>query len=264
MKLVSRTLDPSLGKILVFRVLIGDSFRGLLKAYTYIWQSTVECYIRQGQRPTAVSRAFDRLCVQLYMRKLVDFGLPRQLVELVLEFISGLWVHLNWGDVMTDALRRGDHGVPQGSLEGMWNFSVYSDNIQSEIVKAVPGIVVEGQVVRDVVYADDDSLINPCPIMTNRALDAISSQGLYNCFKFKPSKCTVIGADPKDLAEYKLGDSIIKRADQGLLLGAVIGADGINAFEHVKRRKSMVLKAISQIKSWRSHGLYAKVAFSKL
>ena len=69
----------------------------------YIWQSTVECYIRQDQRPettlTDVSRAFDRLNVKLHTRELVDYGLPRQLVELVVEFISGLWVHLNWGDV---------------------------------------------------------------------------------------------------------------------------------------------------------------------
>ena len=60
----------------------------------YIWMSTVECYIRRGLKPettlTDVSRAFDRLCVKLYIRKLVDFGLPRQLVELVAEFISGL------------------------------------------------------------------------------------------------------------------------------------------------------------------------------
>ena len=49
------------------------------------------------------------------------------------------------------------------------------------IVKAVPGIVVGGQVVRDIVYADDDSPVNPCPIQTNQALHAIGSQGLYNC-----------------------------------------------------------------------------------
>ena len=186
----------------------------------YIWQSTVECYIRRGHRPgttlTDVSKAFDRLCIKLYERKLVDYGLPRQIIELVLEFISGLRVHLCWGNVVTDALPRGDYGVPQGSLEGMWNFSVYSDNIQSAMVKAVPGIVVGGQVVRDVVYADDDSPVNPCPIQTNLDLQIIASQGLYNCFKFEPSKCHVIGADPNDLTEYRIGDSVIERSDRGI------------------------------------------------
>ena len=83
----------------------------------------MECYIRLGQRPettmTDVSKPFDRLCIKLYARKLVDYGLPRQLIELVVEFISGLWVHLSWGEVVTDALPRGDYGVPQGSLEEM-------------------------------------------------------------------------------------------------------------------------------------------------
>ena len=150
--------------------------------------------MRRGLRPettlTDVSKAFDRLCIKLYVRKLVDYGLPRQLIESVVKFLSGLRVHLSWGDVVTCAIQRGDYGVPQGSLEGMLNFSVYSDNIQRSIIKSVPGILVGGQVVRIVVYADDDSPINSCPRLTNLALDAIASQGLYNCFKFKPAKCS--------------------------------------------------------------------------
>ena len=234
----------------------------------YIWLSTVECYLRRGLRPetslTDVSRAFDRLCIKLYMRKLYDYGLPRQLIELVVELISCLKVHLSWGDVVSCALPRGDCGVPQGSLEGMWNFSVYSDNIQSSITKAVPGILVGGQVVRNVVYADDNSPINSSPRRTNLALAAIASQGLHNCFKFKPSKCIVIGSDPTDSTEYKLGNSKIKRAEDGLLLGAVINGKGINAPEHVKRRMEMVTNGITQIKSWRTRGLPRRIAFSKL
>ena len=163
----------------------------------YIWLSTVECYIRNGQRPetalTDVSKAFDRPSIKLFMRKLVGYGLPRQLIELVLEFISGLCVNLSWGGAMTKSLDRGEYGVPQGSLEGMWNFSVYSDNIQREMIKSVPGINVGGQIVRDIVYADDDTPVNSCPFLTNRALEAIASEGAYNCYKFKPSKCKVNG-----------------------------------------------------------------------
>ena len=151
----------------------------------YIWLSTVECYIRNGQRPetalTDVSKAFDRVSIKLYSRKLVHYGLPRQLVELVVEFITDLSVNLSWGGAMTEPLDRGEYGVPQGSLEGMWNFSVYSDNIQREIIKSVPGINVGGQMVRDVVYADDDTDVNACPSSTNRALKAIASEGAYNC-----------------------------------------------------------------------------------
>ena len=54
----------------------------------YIWISTVEKYIRLGKNPrtalTDVSQAFNRVNHELFKRKLFDFGLPRQLIELVL------------------------------------------------------------------------------------------------------------------------------------------------------------------------------------
>ena len=86
----------------------------------YIWLSTVECYIRNGKRPetslTDVSRAFDRVSLDLYARKLVDYGLPRQLVELVMEFITGLYVNLSWGGSTSELLDRGEYGVPHGPI----------------------------------------------------------------------------------------------------------------------------------------------------
>ena len=112
----------------------------------------------------------------------MDYILPRQLIELLVEFISGMWVNFNWGEVVSEAFPRGDFGVPQGFFEGMLNFSVYSDNIQSTIIKAVPGILVGGQVDRYIVYSDDDSTVNQCLSHTNRALQAIASQGVYNCY----------------------------------------------------------------------------------
>ena len=92
--------------------------------------------------------------------------------------ITGLYVNLSWGGSTSELLERGGYGVPQGSIEGMWNFGVYSDNIQIEMIKSVPGIIVGGQVVRDVVYADDDTPVNPTPLQTNLALAVIASQGL--------------------------------------------------------------------------------------
>ena len=51
---------------------------------------------------TDVSRAFDRVHHELFRRKLYNFGLPRQVIELVIEFISGLKVSLNRGNVKTE------------------------------------------------------------------------------------------------------------------------------------------------------------------
>ena len=74
----------------------------------YVWLSTVEKYLRSNLRPetalTDVSRAFDRVHHGLFKRKLYDFGLPRQVIELVMEFISGLIVSLHWENVRTELM----------------------------------------------------------------------------------------------------------------------------------------------------------------
>ena len=59
----------------------------------------------------------------------------------------------------------------------MWNFGVYSDNINDAISHSVEGIVVGNEVVRAVIYADDISPINASSSETNAALQAISVPG---------------------------------------------------------------------------------------
>ena len=69
----------------------------------YIWLSTVEKYSRVNRIPitalTDVSRAFDRVHHAFFKRKLFNFGLPSQLIELVMEFISDIKVSLRWGNI---------------------------------------------------------------------------------------------------------------------------------------------------------------------
>ena len=181
-----------------------------------------------------------------------------------MELISGMWVSLGWGNVKTDLLERGNNGVPQGSLEGMWNFCVYSDNIHDAILNSGRGISVSGENVRAVIYADDISPITVSTNDTNTILQAIFEAGAFNSYKFKPSKCKVVGPGRNGEAVYKLGDRLIDRVDCGLLLGAVIDSKGLCNIEHVRRRAKMVETAIRQLKSWRTKGLPFRVAFRYL
>ena len=75
------------------------------------------------------------------MRKVFDFGLPRKLIELVLEFIPGMRVKLCLGKVQTGLLDRNDVGGPKGSFEGTLGFNADSiDNRISKYVKEIgPG-----------------------------------------------------------------------------------------------------------------------------
>ena len=123
--------------------------------------------------------------------------------------------------VQTDLLERGNVGALQGSLEGMWNFGVYADNIHSEISNAVPGIGVGSEWVREVVYADDISPVNPTSGDTNLALRAVYEGGVFDALKFKAKKCKIIGADDLDPTIFYVGNDEINRVKTGILLGAV-------------------------------------------
>jgi len=99
---------------------------------------------------------------------------------------------------------------------------------------------------------------------TNAALQAIFEAGSFNSYKFKPSKCKIIGSDINFGTKYMLGKKSLERAKCGLILGAVIDGKGINVSEHVKRRAEMVRTASGLIKSWRTKGLPFQVAYKHL
>ena len=183
-------------------------FFGALESL-YVWMSTVEAYSRSGESAitelTDVYQAFTRLNHELFRWKLFNFGLLRQLIELVLELISGIRVKLCWGRVRRDILERGDVGAPQGSLESMWNFGAYADNIHSQIAKVVPGIAVGSEWVREVVYTDDISPVNSSTEDTKLAIKALFKGGEFNAFKFKATMYKILGAerDPTNFIHWK-------------------------------------------------------------
>ena len=117
---------------------------------------------------------------------------------------------------------------------------------------------------RAIIYADDVSPVTASPPEMNAVLKSISIAGTFNSYKFKPSKCKVLGSGLHHQKEYTLGGRSIEWADFGLLLGVVVDGRSIFAREHIKRRAKMVGTAITQIKSWRTKGLPFKIAFQHL
>jgi len=100
---------------------------------------------------------------------------------------------------------RGNTVVSQESIEGMGNFGIYSDNINDAIAYSVVGIMVGKETVHVVIYPDDISPINSCPEETNAALQSISTAGIFNAYKFKSSKCKIIGSDKNFEGSHSLG-----------------------------------------------------------
>ena len=73
-------------------------FFGAPESVCVLFSTTLRSRVKPETALTDVSRAFDRVHHGFFKRKLFNFGLPRQVIELVMEFISGLKVSLSWGE----------------------------------------------------------------------------------------------------------------------------------------------------------------------
>ena len=145
----------------------------------------------------------------------------------------------------------------------MWNFGVYADNIHDLIAKYVKGTGIGSEWIREIVYADDISPVNPSSGETNATLKAVFQGGAFDAFKFKAKKCKVIGAKVGDRTSFYIGKEKVKRVNTGILLGVVINNKGIDMLAHVNRRAEMVNIAIHQLKEWRTKGLPFQIVFKQ-
>ena len=141
---------------------------------------------------------------------------------------------------------------------------MYADTIHSRISYSVKGTGVGSEWVREIVYADDISTVNPTTEETNLALRAVFEGGIFDAFKFKARKCKIIGAEDSDPTIFYVGKDEIKRVKTGILLGAVINNVGIDMLAHVNMRAEMVENAIRQLKAWRTKGLSYEIVFKQL
>ena len=73
--------------------------------------------------------------------------------------------------------------------------NMYADNIHSRISKHVKGIGVGIEWVREKVYPDEISTVNPNSGENNLALRGVFEGGVFDTFKIKARKYKIIGAD---------------------------------------------------------------------
>ena len=146
----------------------------------------------------------------------------------------------------------------------MWNFGVYSDNINDAISHSVGGIVVGNELFVLLCTWTTYLRLMLARLRLTLLLQAISVAGTFNSYKLKPSKCRIVGSDIVPGTKYTLGKTNIELKNCGLLLGAVIDGRGIHVIDHVKRRAKMVDTAIKSIKSWRTMGLSFRFAYKHL
>lgn len=154
-------------------------------------RKVVDNYVANGSTANLctidVSKAFDKVNHYALLSKLMKKMIPRELLFLLENWLSGCYSCVKWHSAWSEFFRL-DFGVRQGSVLSPLLFALYVDDI-ANISKHVPGIFV-------FLYADDILILSPTVSKLQELLNVIECelQALDLTINSKKSYCLRIGS----------------------------------------------------------------------
>ena len=158
-----------------------------------------------------VSKAYD--CVQHYklFTALLRVGMPRNIVRLLADWYSKLYVVVRWNNLYSNLFKVGS-GVRQGSSLSPALFNIFINKVIIDLKKLDLGCYINNTWIGCVLYADDIILLSASltslQIMLNRVFVSFNDLKLHvNCNK---STCVAFGPHyKKDLPVMIFGDQFL-------------------------------------------------------
>jgi len=164
----------------------------------YIVRAVVSHYVANGSTVNLcaldVSKAFDKMNHHGLFTKLMNRGLPIEVLSVLEDWFSKCFTCVRWNNAYSDMFKL-NCGVRQGGVLSPYLFSVYVDDIIEQIVKESIGCVFRSIVVSIVLYADDILLLAPSIDSLQRLVNICEYElgSLDLAINVKKSVCTRIG-----------------------------------------------------------------------
>src|SRR5271156_738805 len=106
-----------------------------------------------------MSKAFDRLNHEILFHKLLDAGLPKLYVRVLVDWYSKLSICVRW-DNITSAPRRIESGVRQGGILSPYLYALYVNDVLLVLEKSKLGCRIMNKLFNVIMYADDILLLS--------------------------------------------------------------------------------------------------------
>jgi len=160
----------------------------------------VDYYVTNGSTVNVaildISKAFDRVCHVTMFRRLLNKGMPLNIVRLLATWYNGSCVCVGWGSAVS-AYFSLTCGVRQGGVLSPVLFSIYVDRIIEHLRMSGYGYVIGGEFFRCIMCADDLVLVSHSfcvlQMMIDICVDELNCIGLS--FNVKKSRFYVLNLD---------------------------------------------------------------------
>ena len=185
------TISPIISKI--FEHVLKSVFSEHLKTSTYQFgfkrkkstshalfclKQTISYYIENDSRVFCsfldASKAFDRLVHSGLFIKLIDRGIPKIFLDIIITWHNGLFCRVRWNGVYSEWFNV-TAGVRQGGVLSPDFYGIYVDELISILKKAGLGCYVSGIFAASLFYADDMAVLAPSVKGLQRMLNLCSS-----------------------------------------------------------------------------------------
>ena len=209
----------------------------------YCLKESVNYYVNHGSRVFCAfldaSKAFDRLIHSGLFLKLIERGIPKIFLDLMIYWYSDLWCRVRWGECYSQwfpVLA----GVRQGGILSPDFYCLYVDDLVSELESLNVGCYVLDVFMASLLYADDMALLAPSIKGLQSLLDKCSEFCVRwdICLNAKKSKLLYFGKRCGGLFSPSLDGKQLEWVDSWDYLGVnlVSGKEfGCSAVERIKK-----------------------------
>ena len=162
---------------------------------TYTVMETIQYYVSRGSSVIATlldcSKAFDRVKYDKLFNILIERGLCPLVTRLLVIMYSRIKGQVKWNNLYSDTFTV-CNGVKQGGVMSPLLFTLYMDNLITNITKADVGCYVGNICSCIFVYADDVILLAPTRKSMQLLLDKCEQFGEEFGLSYNPDKCETV------------------------------------------------------------------------
>ena len=146
------------------------------------------------------SKAFDRVNHKKLFLKLLERGVPVNIVKLLIFWYGNQLFSVKWGNTVSESFKV-SNGVRQGGILSPYLFNVYVNDLLYELNRTGVGCRFDGVSMNNFGYADDLVILAPSPTGLQRLLTVCDNYANNHDIIFNLKKCVCMCVKPKG---YKL------------------------------------------------------------
>jgi len=213
------------------------------------------------------SKAFDKINHWCLYKKLLDRNMPRVIVRLLMIWYSSQSFNVKWEGCISESFHV-SNGVRQGGILSPHLFSVYMDELSTQLMESNIGCHFNNVNVNHLFYADDAVLLAPTAGSLQTLINICYAYSVEHEITYNTKKSVCMTVVPNLYKELHiptlfLGCKALKTVNEHKYLGVIIQCSGMDDLDISRQIRATYIQGNCIIHKFRGCSDYVKVQLFK-